>query len=53
MKVEVNPKITITFQRNKISPATCEFLCSKLDADDLDDCNVMFIIIIIISLRTL
>ena len=34
-------KVLITFHRKKFCPVTCEYLCSKLDADNEEESNIM------------
>ena len=36
-----NTKVQITFHRRKFSNATCDYLCSKLDADNAENSAIM------------
>ena len=36
-----NKNVQITFHRKKFCQATCDYLCSKLDADNEDDKIIM------------
>jgi hypothetical protein len=40
--INPNSKIQITFHRKEYSQTTCDYLCSKLDPDDIFDSALMF-----------